>query len=182
VRYRRLRLEGATYFFTVVTHARRPLFQEAEVVGWLEAAIEAVRARHPFEIEAQVILPDHLHALWTLPDDDANYSSRWRLIKEAFTRKFLQQRRGPPRTEVARKRGEQPIWQRRFWEHTIRDERDFQDHVDYIHINPLRHGLAAAPGQWPHSTFKAWLDLGCYEPTWGTDAMPDLSDWKKREL
>ena len=180
MRYRRVLLGGATYFFTVVTHERYPLFSDPKAVQLLTDAISKVRDRHPFDIEAQIVLPDHLHALWTLPEGDAKYATRWRLIKEAFTRAFCQSKILPGRTETARARGEQPVWQRRFWEHLIRDERDFTAHLDYIHLNPVQHGFVSAPGDWPHSTFSQWVERGVYVPTWGSGEMPELPEWAKR--
>jgi putative transposase len=170
MRYRRVRIEGATYFFTVVTHQRRPLFRDPALINLFDDASEKIRARHPFEIDAQVVLPDHLHALWTLPEGDADYSKRWRLIKEAFTRSYLK----------SASNGERKVWQSRFWEHLIRDERDFANHLDYIHLNPVHHGVAAAPRDWPHSTFQDWVARGVYEQAWGSDESPDLPAWAKR--
>ena len=180
MRYRRVRIEGATYFFTLVTHQRRPLFSDSHIVALLDEAIGKIHARHPFEIAAQVVLPDHLHALWRLPDGDADFSKRWRLIKEAFTRAYVKCRGVPEPTGLRRDKGEQAVWQRRFWEHLIRDERDFAAHVDYIHLNPVHHGLVCAPRDWPHSTFRKWVERGAYEPTWGSDVKPQLPEWAKR--
>ena len=174
-RYRRLELAGATYFFTLVTERRRPLLGEPAAVAMLMAAIEKVRARHPFTPHAHVILPDHVHALWELPAGDAGFSTRWRLIKEAFTRAWIAAGNVLPRSESRRAKGEQAVWQRRFWEHAIRDEADFNAHLDYIHFNPVKHGLAATVGAWPHSSFAAWVERGCYDPSWGADgvSLPD---------
>ena len=180
MRYRRILIEGACYAFTVVTHQRQSIFSDPQTVQLLDDVIDKVRGRHPFEIEAHVVLPDHLHTLWTLPDGDAKYATRWRLIKEAFTRAYGQRHALPERTETARARGEQPVWQRRFWEHLIRDERDFAAHLDYIHLNPVHHGLVTAPRDWPHSTFAEWVERGVYEPTWGSGENPELPDWAKR--
>ena len=116
----------------------------------------------------------------TLPDGDANYATRWRLIKEIFTRAYCKRIGVPTRTKTARARGEQPVWQRRFWEHLIRDERDLAAHIDYIHHNPVRHGLVSAPRDWQHSTFSQWVDRGVYDPTWGSGEMPELPEWAKR--
>ena len=177
--YRRFRIEGATYFFTVVTHERRLLFNEPQALRMLADATARVRDRHPFEIVAQVVLPDHLHAIWTLPEGDASYATRWRLIKEGFTRAHCGVHGSPERTEVQRARGEQPVWQRRFWEHTIRDERDFEAHLDYIHLNPVMHGLVTAPKDWPNSTFADWVERGVYSPTWGSNEKPRFPGWEK---
>jgi putative transposase len=180
MRYRRVRIEGATYFFTLVTHQRRPLFRDPQLVALLDEAIGKVRAWHPFEIDAQVILPDHLHAIWTLPDGEANYSKRWRLIKEMFTRTYMKHRGPTEPLGVGRDKGVPAVWQRRFWEHLIRDERDFAAHLDYIHLNPVQHGFVTAPCDWPHSTFQQWMARGVYEPAWGSDAKPELPAWAKR--
>ena len=180
MRYRRVLIGGASYFFTVVTHHRRPLFSDPQTVELLTGATAKIRKWHPFDIEAQVVLPDHLHVIWTLPDGDANYGARWRLIKEAFTRTYCQSHGSHEQTEVARSRGEQPVWQRRFWEHLIRDERDFAAHLDYIHLNPVHHGLAAAPRDWQHSTFAAWVERGVYDPAWGSGETPELPEWAKQ--
>jgi putative transposase len=128
MRYRRVSVPGASYFFTVVTHERRHIFAEAQAVRLLYAAIGRVREKRPFAIEAQVILPDHLHAIWTLPDDDCDYPTRWRQIKEAFTRGYASSRPLPARDEAQRARGEQTVWQRRYWEHLIRNDDDFSAH------------------------------------------------------
>jgi putative transposase len=181
MRYRRLTVPGATYFFTVVTYQRKPLFANTRAVAMLEDSIARVLEKRPFIIEAQVVLPDHLHSLWTLPDDDCDYSTRWRLIKEDFTRQFVARFGAGPRDDGRRIRGERTIWQRRYWEHLIRNDRDFAAHVEYIHINPVRHALVSAPKDWPHSTFKSWVSKGLYDMTWGSDDMPPLPDWVGRE-
>ena len=179
MRYRRVKLEGAAYFFTVVTYGRRELFRDPAVVELLDSAIARVQVRHPFELEAQVVLPDHIHALWQLPPNDADYSTRWRLIKEAFTKEFVK-RHGRAEVECSREtRGEQAIWQRRFWEHLIRDDRDFADHLDYIHLNPIRHGLVAAPKDWQHSSFLRWVERGVYDLNWGSGETEELPGWAK---
>jgi putative transposase len=142
--------------------------------------VEKIRSRHPFELDAYVVLPDHLHALWTLPEADTNFSTRWRLIKEAFTRAYIKAYEAPYRNESRRSKGEQGIWQRRFWEHVIRDDADFARHLDYIHLNPVHHGLAAAARDWPHSSVSSWVERGAYDPLWGSDALPELPEWAKR--
>jgi putative transposase len=179
-RYRRLELAGATYFFTLVTEHRRPLLREPTAVAMFMKAIETIRARHPFTLHAYVILPDHLHALWELPEGDANFSTRWRLIKEAFTRAYIKSGHAPPRSESRRSKGEQAIWQRRFWEHVIRDEGDFNAHLDYIHFNPVKHGLVTDAAAWRHSSFAEWVARGCYDPSWGTSDV-SLPEWVGRE-
>jgi putative transposase len=171
MQYRRLRIEGATYFFTVVTAFRKPLFNDVANSNLLLSVFERVRNRHPLHIEAQVILPDHLHPMWSLPDDDTNYPMRWRSIKEAFTREYVKRHGWPPG---------KAIWQKRYWEHMIENDEDFNAHLDYIHLNPVHHGHTDAAGDWPNSTFHHWVDLGVYEPHWGSDALPELPDWAKR--
>jgi REP-associated tyrosine transposase len=180
MRYRRVTVAGATYFFTVVTFRRQRLFADPLAVGLLEAAIQRVRERRPFVVEAQVVLPDHIHALWTLADD-FDYATRWRLIKEAFTREYAPRTRLPARDAGRRARGEQTVWQRRYWEHLIRNDRDFSAHVEYIHFNPVRHGLVSAPRDWPHSTFLDWVARGDYDAAWGSQQPPKLPDWAGRE-
>ena len=145
------------------------------------AAVDKVRSRHPFEIDAYVVLPDHLHALWTLPDGDASFSTRWRLIKEAFTRAYIKTHEVPHPSASRRFKGEQSIWQRRFWEHAIRDDADFAAHLDYIHINPVRHGLVTAARDWPYSTFADWVARGNYDAWWGSEDMPPLPEWVGHE-
>ena len=177
MRYQRIRIEGAAYFFTVVTHDKRPILSDPHVVELLHAATEKVRARHPFTIEAEVVLPDHLHAIGQLPDGDANFATRWRLIKEYFTRAYVKEHVVPQRSDVSRWRGEQTVWQRRYWEHLIRDEEDFAAHLDYIHLNPVRHGFVEAAKDWPYSTFCCWVDRGIYEPSWGSGELPAQPSW-----
>jgi putative transposase len=123
---------------------------------------------HPFTIDAIVVLPEHLHCIWTLPQGDADYKTRWALIKANFSRAIPL---GERCSERRRKRGERGIWQRRYWEHVIRDERDFASHADYIHWNPVKHGWARSPGDWPWSSFHAYVRRGIYTVnwTWGVD-------------
>jgi putative transposase len=180
MRYRRARVSGGTFFFTLVTENRCPLFRDAQTVALLMECIDKVRGRHPFQLDAYVVLPDHLHALWTLLDGDTNFSTRWRLIKEAFTRAYIKSYGAPSRNESRRAKGEQSVWQRRFWEHAIRDEHDFGRHLDYVHINPVHHGLSTAARDWPHSSFLQWVQRGAYDPLWGSDVETELPQWAKR--
>lgn len=154
--YRRLYSEGGTYFFTVVTNARWPCFARADRVRMLGAALRGTRSRHPFETVAIVVLPDHLHAIWTLPPGDTDFSLRWQLVKKRFARMLNA-------VEPARERP----WQPRFWEHRIRNDDDMRRHVDYIHYNPVKHGLAATPAAWPHSSFTRHVRAGTYARDWG---------------
>lgn len=180
MRYRRLVAPGASFFFTVVTEERRPIFASEEAVALFTAAVENVRVRHRFDLEAQVILPDHIHAIWKMPETDSDYSKRWRLIKEAFTRGYVARFGVLPRSSSRFRKNEQAVWQRRFWEHLIRDERDFRMHVDYIHLNPVQHGLCRAAIDWPYSTFREWVQRGAYDDHWGSDTMPELPEWARR--
>ena len=158
MRYRRHYQTGGCYFFTVVTAGRRPWLRHEKHVGLLREAFAHVRARHPFAIDAIVVLPDHLHALWTMPETDANYSLRWRLIKTYVSK----------RLDVSA-----PAWQPRFWEHAIRDDNDYARHMDYIHYNPVKHGRAQTPADWPHSSFMSCVRRGLYMPDWGR-VSPDI--------
>jgi putative transposase len=168
MQYRRSKTPGATYFFTVVTYQRQTIFDDAEMVDLLRDCFRVVKQRHPFVIEAIAVLREHLHCIWTLPDGDADFSMRWRLIKGEFSRRCgdeYKRQRGDSRV----KKGEQAVWQRRFWEHQIRDEQDFAQHVDYIHFNPVSHGLVSAPKDWPYSSFRRYVRDGCYSLDWGAD-------------
>ena len=182
MRYRRVFQAGASYFFTLVTHERAPIFRETAAIDLYRRAVEKVRCDWPFAVEAEVVLPDHIHMLWTLPDGDANYPRRVRLVKATFTRFFLgRHQQVGARSESRIAKREQSVWQRRYWEHLIKDDRDFQAHLDYIHINPVKHGLVAAARDWPHSTFLTWVERGAYEPWWGSNEMPPLPEWVGRE-
>jgi putative transposase len=129
----------------------------------LRAAVRTVRARSPFDIDAWVVLPDHMHCMWTLPEGDDDFSARWRAIKVAFSKSLPAIE---PRSPVGLRRGERGVWQRRYWEHTIRDDRDYAVHVDYIHFNPVKHGLAWAPAGWQFSSFRRCVARGLYPPDW----------------
>ena len=161
--YRRACVPGGTYFFTVVTHQRRPLFDMPANVQRLRTALRRTRAAYPFRIDAIVILPDHLHALWTLPDGDDDHSRRWRLAKTLFTQSSPEDVPG----ERVRRPGERSVWQRGYWEHLIRNEEDYQRHMDYIHYNPVKHGLVTQPVDWPYSSFHRAVRNAWYPPDWG---------------
>ncbi len=156
--YLRTRHPGGLYFFTAVTAGREPVFAEhANVVG-LRNAICRVRQRRPIAIPALVVLPDHLHCIWRLPIGDHDYSVRWEWIKKGFSR-WLHSRE-----EVRQPR---QVWQPRFWEHAIRDDDDLHRHLDYVHLNPVKHGLAATAAEWPYSTFGRYVARGWYPEDWG---------------
>ncbi|HZP19268.1 MAG TPA: transposase [Bauldia sp.] len=146
--YRRFSIKGGTFFFTVVLADRTSdlLVREVDRFRRVYASVERDR---PFETIAICILPDHLHTVWKLPEDDADFSLRWNLIKGGFSRGLGAAARSASKAE----KREKGIWQRRFWEHTIRDERDLAAHIDYVHFNPVRHGLVTRARDWPHSTF-----------------------------
>ena len=166
--YRRWKVEGGTYYFTVVTHNRRPLFSDETNRAHLRNAIRSVRNRRPFRMVAIVLLPEHLHTVWELPRGDANYSTRWREIKTLFTRSYLASGGSDGAISHARKRrDEHGVWQRRFFEHTCRDELDLKRCVDYIHINPVKHRLVKRVRDWPWSTFHRFVKLGQYDINWG---------------
>ena len=164
--YRRAYVEGGTFFFTVVTYKRRPIFANETAIETLHQCFLTVESRFPFFTDAMVILPDHLHCIWTLPNGDADFSMRGKRIKAAFTRGYTGARRASV-PDSMRKKNESGIWQRRFWEHQIRDERDFSMHCDYIHYNPVKHGLVNLPMEWKHSSFGEFVERGVYPPTWG---------------
>ena len=168
--YRRPFWPGGMFFFTVVTNDRRPLFQAEQARQCLREAMRAVQEDRPFEVAAMVLLPQHLHCLWKLPDDDFDFSRRWGCIKSRFSKLWLAT--GAARTGVSvsrAKRHECGIWQRRFWDHRIRDEEDWIRHVNYIHYNPVKHGLVRCPHAWPHSSFLHWTREGYYREDWLCD-------------
>ena len=159
--YRRAYIPGGSYFFTVVTLDRHPIFNNEERVEVLRQAFRKIMAARPFQVDAMVVLPEHLHCIWRMPEGDADYSSRWREIKKAASRQI---------SATTNKRNERMVWQRRFWEHAIRDEDDWRKHVDYIHYNPAKHGLVNRPGEWPWSSFSSAVNKGWYEESWGAEA------------
>jgi putative transposase len=165
MRYRRAFVPGGTFFFTVnlADRSQRLLTEHIEE---LRFAVRRVKQRHPFEIPAMVVLPEHLHAIWVLPEGDANYSLRWRQIKGTFSR-LLPEQGWVSRSKHVRR--ERDIWQRRFWEHQIRDERDFSRHVDYIHINPVKHGHVQRAADWPYSSIHRFIRAGMISPDWAHD-------------
>jgi len=164
--YRRNFVPGGSFFFTV-NLAERRLRLLTEHVDLLRKAFRSARTSHSFDIEAIVVLPDHLHAIWTLPPGDADFATRWRLIKSTFSRGLP---RGERISESRAAKGERGIWQRRYWEHTLRDERDLERHVDYIHYNPVKHGLVSRVQDWPHSSFHRYVRDGVYPADWAGDA------------
>ncbi|MFZ3236675.1 MAG: transposase [Stellaceae bacterium] len=165
--YRRNRVAGATYFFTVNLHDRRSRLLLTHIDA-LREVVREVRRQLPFRIDGWVVLPDHMHCLWTLPEGDSDFPDRWRRIKAGFSKSL------PDAGNGGRPhKGERGIWQRGYWEHTIRDDGDYAAHMDYIHFNPVKHGLAQDPGDWPFSSFRRCVAAGLYPAGWlGGSAQP----------
>ena len=149
--YRRAYQAGSYYFFTIVTHARQPIFSNVNNVKFFKQSLAHVSKKYPFQVEALVVMPDHIHTIWKMPEHDSDFSIRWRLIKSYCSRKIPQK----------------PLWQNRFWEHVIRDENDLHRHLDYIYYNPVKHGYVDKVIDWPYSTFKHEVELGRYTADWG---------------
>lgn len=174
--YRRNFVPGGSYFFTVNLANRRSRLL-TDNIALLRTAFREVRARHPFAVDAVVVLPDHLHSIWTLPDGDADFAMRWRLIKSTFSRAL-------PRCEWVsnsrRGKGERGVWQRRYWEHTLRDEADFVRHADYVHFNPVKHGHVGQVKDWPYSSFHRMIRLGHYPIDWAGDVWGEGVDLGER--
>jgi len=158
------------FFFTLVTHRRRKLFSNAMARKSLRQAIAQEKSQHPFELTAIVLLPDHLHCVWQLPESDSDFSKRWGRIKSMFTKTWMAHGGREIQTSRTRRRHrERGIWQKRFWEHRIRDEEDFMRHVNYIHFNPIKHGLVHCPHEWKESSFARWVAEGFYRQDWLCD-------------
>ncbi len=177
--YRRIKVKGGTYFFTVVTSGRQPILMDERVRAALREGIQEVRQSLPFSIEAWVLLPDHLHTIWKLPEDDDNFGSRWAVIKRKVSKRcgslFEIEEKN---CDSHSKRGESRLWQRRFWDHLIRDELDLHRHIDYIHWNPVKHGYVKRVIDWPYSTFHRFVNKGFYPADWGgvnEDEMPKVN-------
>ncbi|HRX72343.1 MAG: transposase [Candidatus Competibacteraceae bacterium] len=165
--YRRCYVPGGSFFFTVVTERRAAILGNDRARDLLRAAFRDGRQRWPFRVDALVMLPDHLHAIWTLPPDDADYSKRWGAIKKHFTQSWLAAGGGEqPTTDSRHRYRRRGVWQRRFWEHAIRDQRDFDIHCDYLHYNPVKHGLVARVADWPYSSFHRFVENGAYPLDW----------------
>lgn len=165
--YRRAFVPGGLFFFTVVTDQRRPVFQSAVARELLGQCIRECQNRWSMTMPAMVLLHDHLHAIWSMPRGDSNYSTRWAWIKKEFTKRWLAS--GGDETDVSegrqreRRRG---VWQPRFWEHCLKDEDDYEKHFDYIHYNPVKHGYVRCPHEWPHSSFHRWVQSEVYPWHW----------------
>jgi putative transposase len=160
--YRRNRVPGGSYFFTV-NLADRGSDLLVRHIDLLRDAVRRARAKAPFHIDAWVVLPEHMHCLWTLPEGDADFSTRWQAIKGTFSRRIAL---GEDRSASRVGKNERAVWQRRFWEHTIRDDRDYAVHMDYIHFNPVKHGLVADAADWQYSSFHRCVKRGLYPAGW----------------
>ena len=163
--YRRAFVPGGCWFFTVNLLERSQTLL-IDHVDELRGAFDRTKVKYPFEIDAIVILPDHMHAIWSLPPDDADFSTRWRLIRTQFAKALPKRER---RSAVRQKRNERGIWQRRFWEHLIRDDNDHARHVEYCYFNPVKHGLAQRVRDWPHSSFHRDVRRGFFPLDWAGD-------------
>jgi putative transposase len=170
LRYRRADVAGGTYFFTV-NLADREADLLTRHIDDLREVMNKVKQAHPFVVEAMVVLPEHLHAIWRLPSDDVAYPMRWSLIKAGFSRCIEKNEHIRVSRLAKRERG---IWQRRYWEHLIRDENDFERHEDYIHYNPVKHGYVGHAVDWPFSSFHRYVERGILPADWG-DSMVNIS-------
>jgi putative transposase len=161
--YRRTWQPGGTYFFTVNLLQRQENDLLLRNIDYLRTVVRSVKMRHPFLIHGWVVLPEHIHCVLELPEGDSDFATRWRLIKADFSKLLPVSER---RSNVRQRRGERGIWQRRFWEHLIRDESDYRAHMDYVHINPVKHGLVKRVRDWPFSTFHRLVEQGIYPIDW----------------
>jgi len=164
-RYRRLNIEGGTFFFTV-TLADRTSDLLVTHIDRLRDIYRSVQHERPFDSVAICILPDHLHAIWSLPPGDSDFATRWNIIKGGFSRGLPSSASRSPSKLAKREKG---IWQRRYWEHAIRDEAELARHIDYIHFNPVKHGLVPHVSDWLHSSFHQYVKRGDLPSDWGGD-------------
>ncbi|GLK91919.1 REP-associated tyrosine transposase [Pseudomonas turukhanskensis] len=162
MRYRRAWVPGGTYFFTLALHNRSQTLL-TDHIDLLRNVMHQVRERHPFETLAAVVLPDHLHCVWQLPDGDYDFATRWALIKAAFSRQLP---RAEPISLSRNLKRERGIWQRRYWEHCIREQEDLERHIDYIHFNPVKHGHADRASEWPYSSIHRYIRQGLIAEDW----------------
>jgi putative transposase len=166
--YRRAKTIGGSYFFTVVTYRRQPLLIHPESRQILREVIQRVRQQYPFVVDAWVLLPDHTHCVWTLPSGDSDYSKRWSLIKSGFSKRTGELfKRDDWMNKSKIKHRESTVWQRRFWEHSIRNQEDFNRHINYIYWNPVKHGYVTRVADWQYSTFHRDVKAGLYPESWG---------------
>jgi REP-associated tyrosine transposase len=178
--YRRANIAGGCYFFTVVLADRQSSLL-SDRIDLLRDAIRTAKRARPFRVDAVVVLPDHLHCIWTLPFGDAQFAIRWAHIKGVFSRNAA---RGETICDSRAAKRERGIWQRRFWEHAIRDEANYSHHLDYIHYNPVKHGWSVRPAEWPYSSFRRYVDRGAYPLDWRGPLggpWPTIFFWHKSE-
>jgi putative transposase len=167
--WRRAHVPGGSFFFTVVTERRIPIFRSELARTILGDCIRRCRQRWPFELNAIVLLPDHLHAIWSLPPGDDDYSMRWAWIKKEFTKQWVEMDGWELPVSLGKRRdGRRGVWQPKFWEHTLESEDDFERHFDYVHYNPVKHGLATCPRDWQWSSFHRWVRAGVYPENWAS--------------
>jgi len=169
VNYRRSLIPGGTYFFTITLQNRKSRLL-VDRIHLFKKAVQRVKEQHPFKIKAYVVLPEHLHMIWELPKGDSNYSQRWKKIKALFSKSIHKSGLEISKT----KHNEYCLWQRRFWEHTIKDMLDFENHVNYIHYNPIKHGLVDDLHDWPYSSFHHYVQSGLISENWGTSGLKDV--------
>ena len=176
-RYRRSLAAGGVFFFTVNLADRKSRLL-AEEYERLRRAVDLARSRHPFLTLAFCVLPDHWHVIWRMPENDADFGLRWRVIKHAFSLGLAPAATRSPSKIAKREKG---IWQQRFWEHQIRDDADLQRHVDYIHFNPVKHGHAKIVREWRYSSFHTYVERGGLPPDWGRCADAVSAQWGERD-
>jgi len=167
--YRRACVPGASWFFTLNLAERKDNRLLIDNIDVLRTAFRYVKARHPFPMDTVVVLPDHMHCIWTLPPGDADFSTRWNSVKGHFSRA-----KGERISDSRGKRRERGVWQRRFWEHLLCDQDDFNRHVDYLHWNPVKHGWVQRVMDWPHSSFHTFVEAGAYSLNWGCPSITDI--------
>lgn len=168
--YVRYRIKGGCYFFTVNLLERHKSLL-IDHVDLLRESVRKCKQKQPFHIDAWVVLPEHMHCIWTLPEGDEDFSSRWKAIKTHFSKSLPKDER---RSQIQHKRGERGIWQRRFWEHAIRDDNDYEKHMDYLHFNPVKHGWAKNVIDWPYSSFHKYLKDDVYPANWAGEITDDI--------
>ncbi len=168
--YIRYRIPGGCYFFTVNLLERNNTLL-VDHIDLLRESVRLCKQKRPFHIDAWVVLPEHMHCIWTLPADDDDFSNRWKMIKTHLSKSLPQVER---RSKVRIKRGERGIWQRRFWEHAIRNDRDYATHMDYLHFNPVKHGWVNKVADWPYSSFHLFVKKGLYPVDWASLVNDDV--------
>lgn len=178
--YKRVHIPGGSYFFTLVTFGRQPILTSPQARATLRHAFRETRVHQPFQLDAICLLPDHLHCLWTLPEGDADFPGRWNRIKGLFSKRYLAANASHDDPNHSRlRKGEATVWQRRFWEHCIRDADDFRRHLDYLHFNPVKHGHASNALDWPWSSLPRYVQLGWYDRAWGAQEPPLIKDMRE---